>query len=120
VSYTITLRNKQVYTLSDQKAESLKELWATSKQSFVMELNGDTYKSSEIVSITKNKPTEADIPNFDNPPLPQGKMCRGEYSIQKEINNIARHDHPNDWPKYIKNKHWREQMRLQLREMTDE
>lgn len=46
-------------------------------------------------------------------------VCRGQYSIQKEINSLARASGA-DWPKKIRSEKWREAVRKKLRASTSE
>lgn len=45
-------------------------------------------------------------------------ICRGQYSIRLEINNIAKGE--RNWGKLIQNKAWREQVRKQLLESSEQ
>ncbi len=45
--------------------------------------------------------------------------CNAQYSIQREINNIAKDGGGAEWAKLITDKAWREQTRLRLRDSTE-
>lgn len=51
--------------------------------------------------------------------LATGKVCTGQKSIQKEINDIAKAEGGN-WQKRIQDKKWREKTRKTLREANPE
>jgi hypothetical protein len=118
MSYTITIRGGETYSLDDTDGFDLKVKWLEAKKPFPIELDDDTLMSSQIVKITKNRATEADaiqIPDFDAPVLLQGNRCRGQYSIQREINRIAKDEGGRDWAKLVKDKSWRANTRKTLR-----
>ncbi len=117
MSYSIKLRDNSVYTLEDIDGESLKNALITSNKPFMVELNNDTVLSSQIISIKKNAVSEPEINTYDQ--LPIGKKCRGQYSIQNEINNIARAEN-DKWQELIINKNWRDEVRLKLWSLNDE
>ncbi len=117
MSYTVKLRDGAIYSLTDTDAQSLKNTLANSKTSFMAELGNDTILSSQIVSIKKNSVTEPDLDNY--PELPSGGICRGQYSIQREINNIAQAEGKH-WPTLIIDKRWRESVRDNLWTLNNE
>ncbi len=43
------------------------------------------------------------------------KVCIGQYSIQREVNNIARHEHPLAWKLKINDATFRDEAYQQLR-----
>ncbi len=45
--------------------------------------------------------------------------CKGQYSIQHEINNLARSSR-EDWSKRITSQKWRQSVRLKLQTQTNE
>jgi hypothetical protein len=116
MTYSVKLRDKTVLGLDDKNAEDLKLRLASSKQTIMVEIGDTLMRSTEILSIQRNQQTEADIPNFDIPVLPSGKVCRATYSIQAEINKIALDEGGKEWGKLIRDKKWRETTRLKLRE----
>lgn len=120
VTYTVTVRGGAVYTLNEANGSSLQSAIELAKKPFPVRIEDDMVLSSQIVSITKNKKTQLDLP--DEPALAERAYtrCRGQYSIQCEINNIAKSEHPHDWSKYIKDDEWRDQIRARLLESTYE
>lgn len=54
-------------------------------------------------------------PNSKVQILTNGKRCKAEYSIQREINAIARDEGGKGWARLVTDAKWREEMRLALR-----
>jgi fructose-specific phosphotransferase system component IIB len=76
--------------------------------------------SGQIQKITKNKLTQADLPATPvDHQLPLGKKCQGKFSIQREINQIIKHDYPKEWAKKVCDKSAREKIRRQLRSQSE-
>lgn len=120
MSYTIKLRDGDTATLDDNNAESLMQALSESKGTIMVELGDNMVRSSQILSISKDHFTEADR-NRDTRPAPQligGKECHGQFSIQREINNIIK-DEGRGWAVKIKNLHYREGIRKKLLKTTD-
>ena len=127
MSYIVKLRDGTSYKLSDEDGTSLREHWESAKHPFPAELGEGTVLSTQIISIMREQKTEADwVPtNIDESRwVEASNRCRGEYSIQSEINNIARFEggkvselNPRGlkWQKLIKSTKWREMVRLRLR-----
>lgn len=62
MSYTITTWDKDVFGIDDKNAEALIERWSNADSAFPVNLGEAAFSSSAIKSITKNKYTEADLP----------------------------------------------------------
>lgn len=116
MSYTVKLRDKQVYSLNDASGFDLKTALLNASGVMNVSLNDDMVRSSEIVSVTKDAYTEVDMPVNISHYLPTG--CTGTYSIQREINRIASSE--SNWPELIQDKVWREATRQQLRSSISE
>lgn len=124
-AYTVMLKDKTVYPLDEADGFDLKLKWLEAKKPFTLELGDDVISSTEIKRISRNKLTQADVPNFHQVALPTGRNCKAQYSIQKEINEIAQNEagqttdnNPHAWPlfKLISNKRWRLEMYEKLLE----
>jgi hypothetical protein len=124
MSYEVIIKKTgQMYKISDEEGFDLKAKRAEAKRPFLVELEDDQYYSNEIAAIRRQKITQADIPNFEQATLPSGPKCNAQYSIQREINQIAQDlsgqvspDNPDGlkWSKLVTDKTWRESMRQQL------
>lgn len=112
MSYTVTLKSKKQYSLSDDNANSLKTALKNPK-TMLVELNTDLVKTYEITSITKDNLSEADKPLRPDRTL-ETNRCKAQYSIQREINNIIFSEGEGSSNR-IKNESYREQIRKQLR-----
>jgi len=120
MSYQVSFKSKDLPSilLDDQKGEKLKALWFNENQrNTPVEIEDDAYLIGDIKSIVKVS-TPVDNDPLANQPRIDKNKCHAQYSIQKEISNIAR-DYP-DWAKKIKDKNWREDMRQQLWQITEE
>lgn len=115
MSYTVTLRGGDKYPLDESDGFDLKVKWLGAKKPFACELGEDTIMSGQITKITRNKVTQADIPNFTQAVLGEGNRCKAQYSIQLEINRLAKSE-GHKWAKLIADKSWREETRQKLRE----
>ena len=115
MSYTVHVRGGQVHSLDDADGFDLKVRWLEADKPFKCELGDDTITSGQIMKITKNKPTQADIPSFTQQKLASGNRCKAQYSIQLEINRLAKAEGAK-WGKLIADKKWREETRKALRE----
>jgi hypothetical protein len=112
MSYTIRLFDKTEIVVSNAQAMALNKSLASGSDGFVT-VNGSTIKKSAIASVTPGGQTQADQPGpaFGGT-IAVGLQCRGQYSIQREINRIAS-DRP-DWSKLIRDLSWREKTRTEL------
>lgn len=123
MTYTVHFKGRDAKSvgLDDDNAQSLMRRLADATKPFMVVLGEDMVSSTEIKSLSKNVVTEADVPKAwanENRQLIAGKVCKAEYSIQKEINRIAMGQ--KDWPKKIKSEKWREAVRKKLWESTKE
>lgn len=116
MSYRLVIRGGNDLTVSDERGQKLKELKLSVNPPKDIELNDDMYQLSQITSIIH-------IPGQDHVPLaerqqtnllPGKKRCRGEFSIQKEINDMIKSDLPATWGKDIGDKTLREKYYRQL------
>ncbi len=116
MSYQIKFKSKEIpdITLDNLKGEKLKELWFNeNKRNLPVEIEGNAYLICDIKSIIKIPYYE----NYNDNQIEDNK-CRGQYSIQNEINHIAK-EH-KDWAKKIQNKKWREDTRQFLWTLSQE
>ena len=124
MSYIITLRDGTAHKLDDIDGASLRDQWESAKRPFPVRIGEDSVLSSQIVSIAKEHLTQADWLTSDviaeSKRIEAKDHCRGEYSIQLEVNRIAHDEGGKDWKKLITDKAWREQARLRLREMNSQ
>lgn len=116
MSYKITFRDKTSTTVDTSKGEKLKELMLSTRPPENIEINGELYRRTEIISVKKAIGGHDNIPNFDRPALGSGDKCKGQFSIQREINNMIKDQYPKDWAKRIGNTKFREEIRKKLRQ----
>lgn len=114
MSYQVTFRDKTSTFVDTTRGENLKAALAAGKSQLI-DIGGEMYRSSEIVSIKR----AMDAPIVDpwaneKQMLPAKPTCRGTRSIQNEINKIAK-DSGKDWAKKIRDMVWREKTRQLLR-----
>lgn len=113
MSYKIITRDKTEIILPDEAGLALKEHLLSLKKPANIEIGGDMYLSSQILSVTKANLDAAQVRNA--PALPQGPEYNcGPYSIQRVIHQVALRDREN-WPQLVQDKAWREKTRLALR-----
>jgi hypothetical protein len=112
MSYKVTFRDKSEIILPDEAGLALKDHWLGLKRPENIEIGGDGYLSSQIVSIAKTNLAAA---NMNTPALPQGPIYScGPYSIQNEIHRRAL-QHRKQWTKLVRDPRWREKTRLEIR-----
>lgn len=116
----IVLFDKSEFIISKTQTAQLERALAQSTDGFVT-VDGRTIKKNAIAAILPGGETEVDIPkpwaNQDRQ-IVAGKVCKAEYSIQNEINMIAKTY--ADWSKRIVSEKWREGVRKKLREQTEQ
>lgn len=123
---TLVLKDRTQIEITDDQAESLEATLIDGKADF-LKINGELYSPRSIDRIVKSKATQADI--FEDPwadeehQIEAGRTCRGDRSIQREINDIAKSldrkqdaDNPDTlgWAKLITSTKWREGIRQKL------
>lgn len=116
--YAVTTFDNNEYSIDEEDAKDLIEAWKGSERSFPVDLGSATISSGSIKSITPRRVTEADVPPQiieGQKRVEAGTRCRGQYSIQNEINKIAKASDA-DWGKKIKSKEWRAKVRERLLE----
>jgi hypothetical protein len=124
----VVLADKTEITITNAQYEKLKPVLLSGSNTMIV--LGEMMIQANMVKMVKpGGMTEADIPNFEQKALEAGTRCRGEYSIQCEINNIAQAESKTvsdlnpqglKWQKLIVDKTWREQVRQQLRAQQPE
>jgi hypothetical protein len=113
MSYDITIVGGQIIRVSDEQGEALKELKRTGKPTETIELDDDMMELGRVKLI--QKVFERKVP-LHNLPAPEKARCRGKRSIQLEIMKIIKQKYPTEWPKYIRDKAYKEKLRVWLRE----
>ena len=109
----VTLFDGTEFFINQRQTDMLKESINKSTEGFIT-VEGKTVKKNAISSIIPGGITELDrIFGLDRQ-VSSGKVCRGEKSIQREINNVIKQTYPNDWAKKIASKKGREAIRLKL------
>ena len=111
----VILRDKTEIYITEDQAEKLNNELMLNDNGFV-QIGNQTVRKDRIVEIRTGGLQAADIPDFNKPNLPTGKVCRGTHSIQADINRMAQDESPKGWAKLIRDKKWREEMRQLLRE----
>lgn len=116
MSYEVKFRTRDQASVSidNEKGEKLKALWFDENQrNTPVEIANNAYVIGDIKAIVHI----ADPPIVDpfQTRLPEGKQCRGEFSIQNEINKVIKDEYPGKWAKKIADKPYRESIRKKLR-----
>lgn len=120
MSYEVKFRTRDMpgVVVDTKRGEKLKELWFDEdKRNTPIEISGSAYLIGDIKAITRIADPKPITIDWSQEALPSGKICNGEYSIQKEINNIAKDE--GDWGTLIRDKKWREKTRQKLLSMSD-
>lgn len=119
MSYTVILKDGSKHSLDDANGFDLRAQWLDASKPFKLELGDDAIESTQIRRISRDRLTQADLPSTARQ-LPAGNKCRGRYSIQKKINEIAQRIsgkesviNPNAdvWQTLVSDLQWREMMR---------
>lgn len=122
MSYQISFRGRdeQSIIVDNEKGIKVKELWMSGR-SVPFEVNGNAYSTVSIKKIEQvADPKKVDWMDDRILSAEAKKTCRGQYSIQNEINKIAKEEGGAKWAKLISDKKWREQTRMILRQTSDE
>lgn len=113
MSYEITVIGGEILTVTDEQGEKLKELrLGNIPQTRPVDIDGVVLELSRIKMIKKV---------YDRKPEPvatlqPGKRCRGQKSIHFQIMKIIKAKYPTEWPKYFRDKEYKEKLRLWLHE----
>lgn len=110
----LKLMDKTEIQLSDREAQAVEKMVEQGKE--FIKIGTTLIKRSQIAQITPGGIVNADI--FEKPALPAGPKCRGQFSIQNEINKMIKSDYPRDWAKRIRDKKFREELRQSLRQQA--
>ena len=97
----VVLKDKTEIFITNEQSDKITTELLKEGDGFI-KINGQTIRKSRIVEIRTNTLTSSDISDFNNLSIEKGNKCRGQYSIQNEINHIAK-EH-KDWAKKIQNK----------------
>ncbi len=124
MKYLVKFRDKTEEQITEEQADKLKAAMMSSKPPTHGTV-GDRYtRISEIVTILPDYDYKE--PREESPKdwqavreLIGGKACRGQHSIQNEINQIAKGE-GDGWQQRIQDTEWREATRLSLREANAE
>lgn len=117
MSYRIVVRGRADITVSDARGDLLKSLKLAVNPPKNVEINEDMYQLSQIMSII-HIPGQEHVPLADRQQsnlLENAKRCRGQYSIQKEINDMLKAERPDSWAKLIGDSTTRQKLYDQLR-----
>ena len=110
MSYQIKFKSKEIpdITINNQKGDKLKQLWFNENLRYSpVEIAGSAYLLGDIKSIIKISDLDDNIYKAI-----ESHHCHGQYSIQNEINHIAKE--LKDWSSKIRDKKWREETRQYL------
>lgn len=113
----VVLKDKTEILVTPEQAEKLKDLLLENDDGFV-DIDNQVIRKSRVVEIRSDGLKLTDLPSFE--PLESGEKCHGRYSIQNEINQIAKTDHPDNWSKLIRDPRWREETYRQLKDISSE
>lgn len=123
MSYVVKFRDKTEIMLSTERGEKLKALLMQPKPPTMVEIEDKLTRVAEILSVERAYEPELTVHQPANwgevMQLVGGKQCKGQHSIQNEINNIAKAD-GDGWQQRIQDKEWREATRLELRKARPE
>lgn len=114
MSYEIEFRDKTKMTVADDAGAKLQNHLLTLKKPEYIEIAGDVFMSSQIVSIAKSFIQAQPAPHA-GPRITGPVYNCGPLSIQLEVRRRLIAQHPKDWPKYLKSATAREKMRLTIR-----
>jgi len=120
--YIVKTFDNREYNIDSEDAMKLIEAWKDAERPFPVDLGGEAINSASIKTIEPRAVSELDTPELfrrqdeATKRLEAGTRCRGQYSIQKEINDIARQEGGRKWAKLIRDNKWREKTRLKLGE----
>lgn len=122
--YLAKFRDKTEVSLTQEQGEKLQQVMMSAKPPTVLDVDGKVTRFSEILSVEKDYDYREPILQqpttwAETLQLVGGKHCRGQKSIQNEINNIAKSE-GDGWQQRIQDKEWREATRLELRKLKDD
>lgn len=113
MSYDITFKGGDSINVSTERGLKVKELWFNGDSKTPIDIDGDAYLVSDIKRIRQSADAKIQVPVFGV--LAKGKeKCRGQFSIQSEINQIIKDEHPDDWAQKIQSETFRETIRQRL------
>lgn len=122
MSYEIQLRGRTNQLVSNERGEALKALLESQKPPTYVDINGNMYRLSEVTGLEHvadpRPPADYDRQISGPPARPggPGSGCTSTRSIQNEINQIIKDQHPQTWAKKIRDSKVRESIRKTLRE----
>lgn len=114
MSYEIEFRDKTKMIVADDAGAKLQNHLLNLKRPEYIEIAGDVYMSSQIVSIAKGFIQSHPAPH-SGPQITELIYNCGPLSIQLEVRRRLIAQHPKDWPKYLKSATARDKMRLAIR-----
>lgn len=115
MSYEITFKGllSPSIIVNNDRGEKVKELWFMGKKDTPIDIDGNGYLIGDIKRITQVADPEIKDPWANsNQQLEAGDVCRGQYSIAKEIMGIA--SRQKNW-KLLQDKQWRKDQEARLR-----
>lgn len=114
MSYKVTFKNRVIIHVDSTQGLTIKGMWMAGEDLKRFEINGNAYLVGNIISVEKSNEGGFVDPFANEDRMIEGKICYGKYSIQKEINNIAKGEAGKDWAKLVTDKKWRESTRKTL------
>lgn len=115
MSYKVTFKNRVIIHVDSTQGLTIKGMWMAGEDLKRFEINGNAYLVGNIASVEKSSEGGYVDPFVNEDRMIAGKMCHGKYSIQSEINNIAKGEGEKGWAKLVTDKKWRETTRKTLR-----
>lgn len=112
MSFKVTFRDRTSTYMNTRDGVALKDMLLSGTAPANIEINGDLHRSSEILSVVQ----EADPAETITEPSRriESKRCQGKASIQWAITKIIMNKYKADWPKKVKDKTLREELRQAL------
>jgi len=129
MSYEVKFRTRDQasVTIDNEKGEKLKALWFDENQrNTPVEIAGNAYVIGDIKSITFTADPKIELPDFDQTALLEGKKCKAQYSINREILSMMKglggkvseyNPKGKPWPKLATDPKWWQSMRDKLHAM---
>ena len=123
------LRGSDEIFLSEVEANRIGELMLTGENNQVIKIDDTVLRVGDIRRIERDYEAEQrerdnDLrrQSFDQPLIGASKQttCQGQYSIQREVNNVIKTQYPDDWAKRIQSPEFREAVRQKLLTVTGE
>lgn len=121
MSYEVIFKDKTSQIVPDLTGEKLKSMVLENEQPTTpIEINGNIFRLYDVASVRYSATIKRELPTVSIDHLidaaankdKHGNKCRAQYSIQREINALAKAE--GNWTKLLRDKEWREKTRLEL------